>query len=117
MINFLKKKKKVYWNSAYLEPELQPLTLATCVVSKELSLFLSLWVGGQAAAGAQWESLAPAGSSLDLPGSSTTPRNWHLWGQGPLDRWHLKPLMTCTCKGLGPVRWMAVSSFRSPSIW
>ena len=35
-------------------------------------------VGGQAAAGAQWESLAPAGSSLDLLGSSTTPRNWHL---------------------------------------
>lgn len=35
-------------------------------------------VGGQAAAGAQWESLAPAGSSLDLLGSSITPRNWHL---------------------------------------
>lgn len=63
------------------ELEMQPQTLATCMVSKGLSLFLCLWVGGQAAAGAQWESLAPAGFSQDPPGSSTTPRNWH-WGRG-----------------------------------
>lgn len=64
-----------------MEPEPQPLSGYMCGVQR-VKPFLSLWVGGQAAAGAQWEFLAPAGSNLDLPGSSTTPRNWHLVGGG-----------------------------------
>lgn len=62
---------------------------------------VSLPVGGRAGSswgtkgvpGSSWLQ-APAGSSLDLPGSSTTPRNWHLGDGGALDRWHLRPLVT-----------------------
>lgn len=63
------------------EPELQLLTGYMCGVQRVKPV--SLPVGGRAGSSwAQWESLAPAGSRLDLPGSSTTPRNWHLQWRG-----------------------------------
>lgn len=65
----------MHWNSVVtLSLHHNQLTLTALVVPKGLSLFLCLWVGGQAAAGAQWEFLAPAGSSPDQaphPGTGT----------------------------------------------
>lgn len=121
MINFFFKKEKRYVETVqYLGVRTATICSGYMCGVQRVKPVSGLPVGGQAAAGAQWESLAPAGSSLDLPGSSTTPRNWHLCvlgGRSP-DRWHLKPLMTCPCKELRPVGGMvATSSFRSPSIW
>lgn len=77
MLSFLKKKKSVL-NSAILRVRTATTNPGYMCGVQRVKPVLCLWVGGQAAAGAQWESLAPAGSSLDLSGSSTTPRNWHV---------------------------------------
>ena len=64
MINFFFKKEKRYVETVqYLESELQPFALTTCVVSKELSLFLACqWEGRQQLghSGSPWLQLAPA---------------------------------------------------------
>lgn len=78
MLSFLKKKKKSVLNSAILRVRTATTNPGYMCGVQRVKPVLCLWVGGQAAAGAQWESLAPAGSSLDLSGSSTTPRNWHV---------------------------------------
>lgn len=87
MINFYKKKK--YTETVqYSKPELQPLTLATYSVQR-VKPVSRLWVEGQAAAGAQWEFLAPAGSSLDQaprPGTGTW-RGGSFWTGGTCSPW------------------------------
>lgn len=111
MLSFLKKKKKSVLNSAILRVRTATTNPGYMCGVQRVKPVLCLWVGGQAAAGAQWESLAPAGSSLDLSGSSTTPRNWHVCilggggrggGSAALDRWHLKTLVTWYMWGIGP---------------
>lgn len=92
----------------YSDPELQPQTLATCVVFKELSLF-SLPVGGRA--GGSWGTVGVPGSSWLQPGSARIKLHAQELarvyagvgvGEVALNRWHLKTLVTWYMWGIGP---------------
>lgn len=98
MINFFKK-SKVCWNSALLRARTTATNSGCMCGVQRVNPVIRLWVGGQAAAGAQWESLAPAGSSQDLLDQAPRPVTgtcvYVSGGVGvALDRWHLKPWVT-----------------------